>query len=104
MKKLLVIFFIFILFDTYALRVEKPAILTDLSDSNQITMLNETLERFWDITNGRYNIDSTTVNPDGATQGDVGDVILLITGGNYYLEINVDGSTTWRGVQLTDLP
>jgi hypothetical protein len=51
-----------------------------------------------------HRLPVTTTNPDGSRSGKKGDMVLLITGGNYYLEINVDSSNTWRGVQLLNVP
>jgi len=54
------------------------------------------------------NIPIVTVNPNGSRTGRVGDIVLLFTGGNYYLEINTNtgpsGGTTWVGEQLTTVP
>ncbi len=52
------------------------------------------------------NLKVVTTNPDGTTTGKYGDMLLLVTGGNYYLEICVDTptGTTFRGVQLTNTP
>ncbi len=51
-----------------------------------------------------HRLPVTTTNPDGARYGKKGDVVLLITGGSYYLEVNIDSSNTWRGVALTNTP
>lgn len=88
----------------YGYRVSRPVKFTDLKDPAQMTQLNEIITALWNVTNGRYNFDITTSNPDGSLSSEAGRAIILYTGGNYYLEINVDGSTTWLGVQLTDLP
>jgi hypothetical protein len=49
-------------------------------------------------------LEVVTTNPDGVRKGQKGEAVLLITGGNYYVEINVDGNTIWRGVALTNTP
>ena len=59
---------------------------------------------FQKIYENMNNLTEVTTNPDGTTKGKKGDMLLLYTGGLYYLEINTDGSTTWRGVQLTNIP
>ena len=51
-----------------------------------------------------HRLPVTTTNPDGVRNGKKGDMVLLITGGSYYLEINVDSLQTWRGVALTNTP
>jgi len=86
----------------YAMRTSKPSPITDFDDSAKV-IINENFEKFFNITNGRYNLNITTVNPDGVLPGEVGDIILLWIGGNYYLEICV-GGTVWVGVILTDTP
>ena len=59
---------------------------------------------FQKIYNNWNNLEVVTTNPDGVTSGKKGDMLFLITGGKYYLEINIDGSTTWMGEELTDTP
>ena len=88
----------------FGFRTYKPPMLTDLADPIQIVQLNNSLENLWDITNGRYNINIVTTNPDGNTQGDVGDILLYNNSGTYYLAINTTGAKVWRSVQLTDTP
>lgn len=87
----------------YALRIQKPPVITEFN-KNSIAQLNDTLAKLWNVTNGRYQLDIVTTNPDGATKGDIGDMLLLNSGGTYYLEINTTGSTVWRGTALSDTP
>ena len=104
MKKLLLTLLILgICATSFAYRTSKPVPIYEINE-NTLVELNSTLEELWDLTNGRYSLDLVTVNPDGATRGDIGDMLLLNDSGTYYLEINVDGGTTWRGVQLTNTP
>lgn len=49
-------------------------------------------------------LEVVTTNPDGSRQGKKGEAVLLQTGGNSYVEINTDGSTTWLGVILSNTP
>ena len=51
-----------------------------------------------------HRLQVVTTNPDGVRNGKKGDMILLQTGGNSYLEINSDSGTTWRGILLADTP
>lgn len=88
---------------SYAYRIPRPQRITDF-DQNGLVILNETLERLWDVVNGRYSLDIVTVNPDGNTKGDVGDMLLFNNSGTYYLEINTTGAKVWRGTALTDTP
>jgi len=86
----------------YGYRAPKPQRITDF-DQNGLIILNETLEQLWNITNGRYSINTTTTNPDGSLSGNSGDMILYNNSGTYYLEICV-GGTVWVGEQLTNTP
>lgn len=86
-----------------AYRIGKPQKITAL-DEGALVVINEALENLWDITNGRYSLNVVTTNPDGTTSGGKGDMLLYDAGASEYLEINVDGGTTWRGVALTDTP
>lgn len=88
---------------TYAYRIPKPLRITDFDQKN-LVVLNETLENLWDITNGRFNLDIVTVNPDGATKGNIGDMLLFNNSGTYYLAINTTGAKIWRSTALTDIP
>lgn len=86
----------------YSYRITKPLRITDF-DQRGLVIVNDNFERLFDITNGRYGLNITNVNPDGNVKGEVGDMILLNNAGTYYLEINV-GGTIWRGVLLQNLP
>ena len=88
---------------SYAYRMPKPQRITDF-DQNGLVILNENLERLWDITNGRFNLDIVIVNPDGNTKGNVGDMLLFNNSGTYYLAINTTGAKIWRSIVLTDTP
>ena len=61
-----------------------------------------------DIWNNMYNMPVVTVAPNGVRRGKLGDFLLLSTGGNYYLEVNVssgsEGGTSWVGEQLSVVP
>ena len=107
MKKFIIGFIVgFVLtiaISSFAFRVPTPPKLTDLNDA-QVIQLNDFLDLLWQVVNGNYTMDFTTTNPDGARKGNKGDAVLLQSGANYYLEVNVDSSTTWRGAQLTDAP
>lgn len=51
-------------------------------------------------------LEVVTTNPDGTRVGRyIGETVLLQTGGNHYIEICVDsGTTTWRGIMLSNTP
>jgi len=80
----------------------KPDKITQVNEQS-IARLNTILEEMWDLTNGRYQLNIITSNPDGSIRGNTGDMLLLNNSGTYYLEINV-GGTVWRGTAITDLP
>ena len=88
---------------SYAFRFSKPQRLTAFDNKN-LVLLNDILEQQWNVANGRFSLDIVTVNPDGATNGDVGDMLLFNNSGTYYLEINTTGAKVWRGTALTDTP
>ena len=88
----------------YPFRTGAPPTFTDFENFSQVMQLNRYLSDIWEITNGKYTMNIKTTNPDGSDSGNVGDMVLFNNGGTYYLEVNVDGSTTWRGVLLTDTP
>ena len=88
---------------TYAYRIPKPQRITDF-DQNGLVILNETLENLWNLTNGRYSLNTITTNPDGTLTGNGGDMILYNNSGAYYLAINTTGAKIWRSVLLTDTP
>jgi len=87
----------------YGYRIAKPQRITDF-DQRGLIVANENFERLWQLTNGRFNLDIVTVNPDGNTKGDVGDMLLFNNSGTYYLAINTTGAKVWRSILLTDTP
>lgn len=105
MKRIISIIIIITLFaiPVYAYRISKPDKITKIDEAS-LAKLNIILENLWDLTNGRYTLNIVTSNPDGSAKGTIGDVVLFNNSGTFYLEINTDGSTQWRGVQLTDTP
>ena len=87
---------------SYAYRIPKPQRITEFNH-NGLVILNESLEQLWDLTNGRYNLTLVTSNPDGVTKGNAGDMVLLLSGGTYYLEVCA-GGTVWLGEALSNTP
>src|SRR3989304_5078943 len=63
-----------------AYRMPKPNKITKFNEGT-LTQLNNALEQLWDITNGRYNLNIVTQNPDGNMNGNVGDMVLFTNGG-----------------------
>jgi hypothetical protein len=103
-KIILIIVLILTPISVFAYRTSRPIKFTDLTNPSQITQLNEIITELWNISNGRYTMNYVTTNPDGALKGDIGDMVLLKSGGNYYLEVNTTGSNVWLGVVLTNTP
>ena len=87
--------------NVFAYRIQNPP---NIYSEQDFTALNNFLDEIWKVTDGRYNLDVVTVNPDGNTKGDTGDMLLYNNSGTFYLEINTNSTTVWRGVQLTDTP
>ena len=52
------------------------------------------------------NLEIVTTSPNGARTGDYGDMVLLVTGGNYYVEVCVSSpsGTVWKGIVLSATP
>lgn len=103
-KLFIIILILAIVGNVYAYRTARPIKFTDLTKPDQISQLNDIITELWNISNGRWNMNIVTVNPDGNTKGDVGDMLLYNSSGTYYLEINTTGAKIWRGVVLTDTP
>jgi len=99
---ILVLIFLAITGISNAYRTPKPQRITDF-DQRGLVALNESLEQIWDLTNGRYNLTLVTVNPAATVSGNAGDMVLLKSGVNYYLEVCI-GGTAWVGEQLTITP
>ena len=54
----------------YAYRITEPLRITDF-DQRGLVIVNDTFQKLWDITNGRYNADVVTTAPtEDATEGD----------------------------------
>ena len=76
----------------YAYRAPRPHQMTMPWTDNQVVELNNILEDFWNITNGRVNLDIESTAPTVA--GDEGDVKAFSDGTNYRLYIYINNG--WR--------
>ena len=65
------------------------------------SMLREEIRNIYEL---RNRLEVVTTNPDGSRSGIKGDMLLLDDSGTYYLEVNTDSGTTWRGEALSDTP
>ena len=79
--------------DGFAFRMGKPETLTDLTQIDQITRLNNILDNFWDISNGRYTANVVISAPSG-TVGTEGNFKFSKIGGVYKIHIFLDGG--WK--------
>lgn len=97
MKKLLIFLFLFSGV-CYAGNISDPPV------DNKISI--QLMQYLKEISDNFNQLEVVTTNPDGSRLGNYGDIVLLITGGNYYVEICVSSpnGTVWRGVQLQNSP
>lgn len=89
--------------DVSALRSEKPQPFSRW-DCPSFTRLNNTLSDFWNILNGRYNLDSITTDPNGNRNGTRGELVYSFFSGDEYLCVNSSSpspGTTWTCVNIT---
>ncbi len=97
-KLIVILFVLFIGFKT----VQAKVISTSAPYTNQTV---EELNYNRELYDNEGIIEFVTTNPDGSRTGRKGETVILYTGGKYYLETCVTGSTTyWRGIELTDTP
>jgi len=73
-----------------AYRPEQPDTFTDLTDSNQLSKLNNVLLQLFNVINGRYAVDVTTTDPDGVRRCTKGELILYDPGASEELCVCVD--------------
>ena len=83
----------------YAFRTQQPVIISEWNP-NTFSVLNDILLQMWNLTNGRYQLNSTASDPDGSRRGEQGEE-LLWTGTPNRTCTNVDGITDWDCVDLT---
>ncbi len=98
MKKFILGLIIGLMFSFITVNADKISSPPPLEDNPII------LHYLQEIYSNLHRLEVVTTNPDGSRQGKRGDALLLQTGGNNYLEINTDSSTTWRGASLIDTP
>ena len=73
-------------------RIAKPIPITEITPTTLVE-LNATLEKLWDITNGRYNLNVSSTIPT-ATTATEGDVQAYYSGATYQLYVFINGG--WR--------
>lgn len=83
-----------------ALRMQTAPTFTETWDSNSISQLNYIIEQLRSITNGRYQVNITTSDPDGTVRGERGELILYDPGATESLCVNVDGAKDWDCEEL----
>ena len=57
--------------NVYALRINKPPVLTEPITGDQITQLNRYLEDLWNISNGRFELDTVSTSKGNAKNGEI---------------------------------
>ena len=85
----------------WALRIERPPEFVPEWSTNRITQLNNFLLGLWNLSNGRYQLDVTTSDPDGSRRGQKGEQVLYDPGANEEFCVNIDGATDWDCASLT---
>lgn len=85
-------------YPAYALRIQQPQPITEWT-TNTFTILNTILSSLWDISNGRYEMDIVTTNPEGTRRGNAGEFVLYNTDRDQIC-INTDSATTWYCVSF----
>lgn len=87
----------------FAYRTEEPSPISKW-DCPSFSRLNHYLHELWNITNGRYNLDALTANPNGTRQGTTGELVYATYGGDQYICVNSSTpspGTTWTCVNIT---
>jgi len=96
MKYFIILMLLFSVVLAYAGNIPEPPTL-----SREDTELRIYLKTIKDNLN---NLEILTSNPDGSRKAKAGDSVIFNNSGTYYLEFNIDGGTTWKGIQLSDTP
>ena len=78
--------------------MEQNIILNNLSDPKEVLRLKQYLQ---DLYREEYPIYTTT-NPNGNIEAKRGRMALYYDASDYFIYMNLDGSTTWKGVKLTE--
>lgn len=80
---------------TFASDIPSPPILADLPVS---------LQHYLKLVYGSLGmVEVVTTTPNGSRNGKKGEMLQVVTGGNYYHCQNIDGVTAWYCVQITNL-
>lgn len=75
----------------YAYRIPKPTRI-DKFDDAALIVINDALNKLWDLSNGRFNLNVLTSAPSRATKE--GDIVVTNIGSVYKINIYVNGA--WR--------
>lgn len=78
----------------WALRIARPPEFTEWTP-NTFAQLNQTLLDLWNLTNGRYQLEIATSDPDGTRTGARGELVLYDPGAAEEFCVNVDGASDW---------
>ena len=85
--------------DANAYRMRRPPTFYEWN-TNTFTDLNNALAEIHNISNGRYQLDVVTVDPDGVRPGDVGEMVYFDSGTDQ-LCVNSTGAKVWVCVNLS---
>lgn len=82
------ILLIFVSTSAYALRIQRPPVLSHPITEEQVAELNKFLDNIWNIQNGRFELDVVTAPKTGARNGEVW---LIQTGANVRIQWKAQG-------------
>lgn len=94
----------------FAMRSKRPATLTDLEDTNQLTELNTALSNAWEITNGRYTLENLSSDPNGSRKGQKGDLVYAtfpegeVTSEHVCVNTSYPPATAWTCIDVNPEP
>ena len=84
----------------WALRLDRPPEFAEWN-TNTFTQLNNVLLQIFNVLNGRFQTNVSTIDPDGVRRGAKGEFVLYDPGASEELCQNVDGLLDWDCVALT---
>ena len=72
-------------------------LIEDLSKASDLERLKSILRDIYD----EFDVIYTTTNPNGSISARRGKQAIYYDGADYFFSINVDGSNTWKSIQLS---
>lgn len=83
-----------------ALRMSAPPTFNEWNN-NTFSQLNDVLLSMFNITNGRYQMDRVTVDPDGSRPCSVGEMVYFDTGTDQICVCAASSTKQWNCANLT---